>query len=67
MKKISLAVLFTVLMGFFSLPVSFADDISPAVMSKLDAISAKQDQILSELASIRTELNIVKVRTTLNG
>ena len=67
MKKISLAVLFAVLMGFFSLSVSFADDISPAMMSKLDAISAKQDQILSELASIRTELNIVKVRTTLNG
>ncbi len=56
-----------VLLGFSLLavaPPALADD---EVMTKLKTIAEKQDKILSELAEIKSELNIVKIRATLNG
>jgi hypothetical protein len=41
--------------------------LSQEVMAKLKSIDEKQDKILSELESIKSELNVVKIRTTLNG
>lgn len=37
------------------------------IISKLNKISDKQDKILAELEAIKSELNIVKIRTTLNS
>ena len=43
----------------------FADE--SEVLAKLKTISDKQDTILAQLEAIKAELNIVKVRTSLNG
>ena len=54
--------------GIFTSAALFADETaSLEVISKLNAISDKQDRILAELAAIRSELNVVKIRATLNG
>ena len=62
MKKI--AAVFFVLSLFSSLCVraAFADDAMLA--SRLDAIEKKQDQILTELAELKSELQIVKIRVS---
>ena len=56
-----------VLVGILTQVPVWADDISSDVVVKINAILEKQDKILKELAEIKSELNVVKVRTTLNG
>ena len=58
-------VLGLLMLGIFSSNVVWADE--GEVLAALKTISGKQDQILADLENIKTELNIVKVRTTLNG
>ena len=68
MKKIILGVFGLFLMGVFSQNPAFAEDtVTPEMVYKLNSISEKQDKILAELENIKTELKIVKIRTTLNG
>ena len=66
MKKSVLALILGFsLLAVFSSGIAFADETE--IMEKLKTISDKQDQILAQLESIKTELNIVKVRATING
>ena len=66
MKKSALALILGFsLLAVFSSGIAFADETE--IMEKLKTISDKQDQILAQLESIKTELNIVKVRATING
>ena len=51
--------------GIFAQTSVYADEAE--ILAKLNAISDKQDKILAELESVKSELNVVKVRTTLNG
>ena len=53
------------LLAIFSSGVAFAGETE--IIEKLKTISDKQDQILAQLENIKTELNIVKVRATING
>ena len=49
----------------FAAPGLFAEeDDDAAEMQLLKDISAKQDQILSELEAVKTELNVVKIRVS---
>ncbi len=38
-----------------------------ALLSKLDTLSQKQDQILQEINSLKAELNVIKVRASLKS
>lgn len=61
MKNWLLVIGVTVMLAGFSGPV-FADDVS--VDKKLNRILQNQDQIFTELASIRSELQVIKIRSS---
>ena len=68
MNKLTVCMLGLFLLGGVFLGPLFAEEVNVSELtSQLKAISDKQDQIITTLAEIKNELNIVKVRTTLNG
>ena len=63
MKKFRFIFIFTVMVATFSASNIFAEEINSSdVMSKMREISEKQDRILAELETIKSELNVVKIR-----
>lgn len=64
MKKITLALLLGSAVLFSGR--AFADETTDTILAKLGLIETNQQRILSELETIKSELQIVKVRAT-NG
>ena len=64
MKRFMVIALLTLSFAVFS-KNSFADDATLDTLNeKLEQVLANQDKIWNELQQLRTELNVVKIRTT---
>ena len=64
MKKLSMALAALAVVFSFALAPVHADEDSESMKTTLKEISEKQDRILAELESLKTELNIVKIRVS---
>jgi len=62
MKKWAALVLFFSFLAFLPCQAALAED--GGVIYKLEEISKKQDDILKQLAEIKSELQVIKVRAT---
>lgn len=66
MKKIAGALLLVTSLFAFA-PAARAAVSNDELLTKLEKIEQRQEEILAELAKVREELNIVKVRVSVRG